>query len=454
MLLSVVIPCHRGVEDTRACIQSLVTGVWAEVPEACLEILVVDNASGDDTAHLGREFPQVRVLPQPQNLGFAGGVNRGLAAARGSHLVVLNNDTLAAPELLARLLGPLLQDDGIGITAPVSNHVKGPARLDIGAAVGLHAGSRAELERTLSDFAGGKVQDVDTLAGLCLMFSRETWQQVGGFDEGFGLGNYEDDDFCLRARLLGHRLVIVRDAFLHHHGHRTFDALGVDYKACMHEQAAVFRRKWQQDAAGRVLVALLDGDLAAAARAAPAGLAQHPEWPDGHFVLGRWHAHEERHDVAIQHLRQFVARCPRHTEAQVLLAFELMQAGDESAGAEHLARTMRDCYFSETAVAEVLGLRGRWLLQQQRPAEAEAPLLEALELRPDVGILNLLGICQWQQRRYQEALTTLARCAVEHPDDPAAGENLGKALSMLEASGVDVGDLRARVAALSAVGDG
>ncbi|MHC4512903.1 MAG: glycosyltransferase [Planctomycetota bacterium] len=454
MLVSVIIPCHRGVRDTRACVGSLLAQTAAG-PDLALEILVVDNGSDDGTADLDQEFSQVQVLRLPSNLGFAGGVNRGLTAARGSYLVVLNNDTLAAPNLVARLLRPLLQDDSIGITAPVSNHVKGPARLDVGAAVGLDTNSRAELERTLADFARGKIQDVDTLAGLCLMFSRETWQRIGAFDESFGLGNYEDDDFCLRARLLGYRLVIVRDAFLHHHGHRTFDALGVDYKAAMHEQAVLFDHKWRRDPAGRVVLSLLDDDLGAAARAAPAGLAQHPAWPDGHLVLARWHARQEQHDDAIPHLHGFLARCPRHTDGQVLLAFQLVLAGDERAGNERLAQAMQDCYFSETTTADVLSLRGRWLLQQQRATEAEAALLAALELQPDnAGILSLVGVCQWQLGRYQEGLTTLARCAVESPGDPAVGENLEKALSMLESGGVDVDGLRARVAALSAVGDG
>jgi GT2 family glycosyltransferase len=452
MLLSVVIPCHGGVQDTCACIESLLAQA-DQAPDLAIEILVVDNASSDGTAGLGQEFPKVRVLEQAQNLGFAGGVNRGLQEARGDHLVVLNNDTLAAPHLLSRLLRPLLVDQGIGITAPVSNHVKGPARLAVGPTVGVEAQSRTELERTLTEFAGGKVQDVDTLAGLCLMFSRQTWQQIGPFDERFGLGNYEDDDFCLRARLLGLRLVIVRDAFLHHHGHRTFDALGIDYRAAMHERKDLFRAKWQQDPAGRAVLALLEGDIEAAAQAAPSGLVSHPEWPDGHLVLARWHAQAGHHEEAIRYLRTFLSRCPQHTDAQVMLAFQLTLGGDENAGNACLARAMTECYFSDTTTADVLGLRARWLMHQRRPAEAEELLLAALELQPEnADLLSVLGVCQWHLGQRQESLTTLARCAVEHPGHRSAGEHLEKLLSALEAEGVDVSGLRAKVAALSTVG--
>ncbi len=185
------------------------------------------------------------------------------------------------------------------------------------------------------------------------------------------------------------------------------------------------------------------------------GLALHPAWPDGHLVLARWQAQSERHDEAIQHLRRFLSCCPRHTDAQVMLAFQLTLGGDEAAGNTHLAQTMADCYFSDTATADVLSLRGRWLMQQQRPAEAEEQLRAALELQPkNADILSALGVCQWHLGRRQESLTTLACCAVQHPDNRAAGENLEKALAVLESGGVDVSGLRAKVAALSAVGDG
>jgi len=399
MLVSVVIPCHRGVQDTRACIESLLAQAL-QGSSLALEILVVDNASGDETAHLDCEYPQVRVLGQTANLGFAGGVNKGLAAAEGSYLMVLNNDTLAAPHLLVRLLRPLLQDDRIGITAPVSNYVKGEARLEVAGEVGLVAESRVALEGALCEFAGGKIQDVDSLSGLCMMFSREAWQRVGPFDERFVPGNFEDDDFSLRARLLGYRLVIVRDAFLHHHGHRTFRALGMDYRAALLEQQTLFRDKWRRDPAGRTLLCLLDGNLEAAAQAAFLGLASHPAWPDGDLVLAQWHAQANRHHEAIHHLRRFVSRCPRHTTAQVMLAFQLLLCGDEAAGNARLAQAAADCYFSDRAAAEVLSLRGRWLLRQQRPAAAAELLQAALDFDPgNTDLHSVLAVCQQHLER-------------------------------------------------------
>ena len=213
MELSVVIPCHGGVEDTRACLRALATQEGA--PE--MEVLVVDNASGDGTERLEEEFQGVRVLGLERNLGFAGGVNVGLRAARGRWLMVLSNDTMAAPHMVRRLLDGLRSDGRIGMAGPVSNRVKGPARVRVGT-VGESEAERLELEALLGERCCGQLEDVETLAGLCLFFARGLLDRVGLFDEGFGPGNFEDDDFSLRVRLTGRRLVIVRDAFLYHRG--------------------------------------------------------------------------------------------------------------------------------------------------------------------------------------------------------------------------------------------
>src|SRR5436190_18086827 len=95
MRCSVVIPCHNGADLTRACIASLLH----QDGGAPAEILIVDNGSTDATARLASLGLPVRVLEQGRNLGFAGGVNAGIRAASQPLVLVLNNDTQAAPDL-------------------------------------------------------------------------------------------------------------------------------------------------------------------------------------------------------------------------------------------------------------------------------------------------------------------------------------------------------------------
>ena len=477
MELSVVIPCHGGVEDTRACLRAL--AVQEGAPE--MEVLVVDNASADGTAELGDEFDGVRVLPQDRNLGFAGGVNVGLAAARGEWLMVLNNDTMAAPHMVGRLLGALRGDGRIGLVGPVSNFVKGLAQVKVGG-LGETGEGREELERVLGDTCSGKLQDIETLAGLCLVFHRRLLEQVGGFDERFGRGNFEDDEFCLRVRLLGHRIVIVRDAFLHHHGTRTFLALGLDYATELRDRKEIFRRRWLGDPAGAALLAWHGGGTQAAAWARQA-LGVRPAWPDAHLILARDAADFGRPAQAIEHLRSYLTCCPLHTEAATLLAFQTLALGNRREGVSRLVWALENCYLSPEDTASVLLQYGLWCLGEGMDSEAEQALADASALEPENGILHNawgvvllqtgqldaavsrleralglgcleahtnLGICRWRMGDPVGSLTHLLEAVRRNPGDPGSVANLDRALEACRAAGIHTEKLTRGVERLTA----
>ncbi|MGC1513853.1 MAG: glycosyltransferase, partial [Acidimicrobiales bacterium] len=84
-----------------------------------------------------------------------------------------------------------------------------------------------------------------------LAVRRSTFESIGGFDEGFGIGGYEDDDLCARIRESGQRLLITHGSFVHHHGHRTFDANGLDWHAIQQENAQLFHAKRGAEAESR-----------------------------------------------------------------------------------------------------------------------------------------------------------------------------------------------------------
>ena len=90
--------------------------------------------------------------------------------------------------------------------------------------------------------------DTDRLVGFCLLIRREVIDRIGLLDERFGIGNFEDDDFCRRALHAGYRSVIAVDAFLHHFGGRTFLASGIDFAALMTENRQKFEEKWNDNA--------------------------------------------------------------------------------------------------------------------------------------------------------------------------------------------------------------
>lgn len=387
MSISVIIPCHNGIEDTRACLRSL-----RDQLEPSLEVLLVDNGSQDGSHRLDREFPGLRVLRQGRNLGFAGGINQGLRAAKGECLLILNNDTLVGERMIPRLRAALDSDPSIAIAAPVSNHVKGTAQIAAGSA-GLDAATRREIEDLLDHYYGGYLQDRCSLSGLCLMFRPALLDQIGLFDERFGTGNFEDDDFCLRARLQGHRLIIVRNAFLHHHGHRTFVALGIDYSASLDQRERIFADKWSKLAAGRVILAQIKNDPELAAKESRLALEESPLWPDAHLNLARHELNHDDYAAAKSHLSSFLDRCPNHGEALLMRACATIGLGQESDGLRLFAEILESEPLSEQEHAVGLTFLARILIKRGKAADAVPYLEVVLELAPEQAEAhNLLGI--------------------------------------------------------------
>ena len=219
-----------GISDTKAvCGLMLNWNRWAATV-ACLEsllvqtvplveIIVVDNGSDDDSVEqIRRRFPQVIVLETHRNLGFSAGCNVGLERALAlnyDYVLLVNNDTVLAPEALACLLREACLD--VGILSPKIFYASEPDRIwSIGG--GCHP---LTLEKTddargqLDDSQRYKTCEREYLVGCGMLISLNALREVGLFDTRFFL-YYEDSDLSLRFRQAGFRLVMVGDAHMWH----------------------------------------------------------------------------------------------------------------------------------------------------------------------------------------------------------------------------------------------
>lgn len=237
--VSIVIPVHNAVQYTAACIAS----IDRHTPQTH-EVVLVDNGSTDATAEWFARRDEGVLIRNPHNLGFAAAVNQGMAAAEGDTVVILNNDTLVTHDWLGGLLRGFTRDPAIGITAPVSNYVTGSQLVNT---VDYTDAPSEELE----EFARARARQfvdsgfgVERLAGLCMAISRSVIESIGGFDTAFQVGNFEDDDYSVRARLAGFRLWVASDSYIHHFGGRTFDLLDEAYHELLGENAVRFMDKW------------------------------------------------------------------------------------------------------------------------------------------------------------------------------------------------------------------
>ncbi len=261
--ISIVIPAFNQLEYCRQCIQSLVAHTARPY-----RLILVDNGSTDGVSELFDSIPGAVVVHSDVNRGFAGGVNLGLEHAEG-HVVLLNSDTLVPAGWLEVLERALLRADDVGLVGPMSNCVSGAQHipgLDFTSfeAINAYAAKRARDH-------DNQYQEVDRLVGFCLLIREEARDAVGGFDESFGIGNFEDDDYCLRARQAGYRLHIANDAFVFHYGGRTFIGMGVvggRWDALMQANMRTFVRKWDLEPPERVEAVQESQRLNARARAA------------------------------------------------------------------------------------------------------------------------------------------------------------------------------------------
>lgn len=190
---SVIIPVWNGASVVGRCLDALLA---TAAPDP-LDIVCVDNASTDGSARLIAErCPGVRLIREPVNLGFAGGVNAGLAVAEGGLLVLLNQDCIVRPGCLPVLRAAAAEAPGIvGCTV---YHADGSvdhrgARMSRPLAYGQHLTNPSTLQ----------VQPVDYVTGAALAITRAAWESTGPLDDGFFPAYYEEVDYCYRARRRG-----------------------------------------------------------------------------------------------------------------------------------------------------------------------------------------------------------------------------------------------------------
>lgn len=222
--ISAIIPHAGGRDILRDCLKSL-----SRTTDVKLQVIVVDNSTisdiDDDTLSI---IPSVQILRYECKLGFAGACNRGVDAADGDYVFLLNNDAIVQPDSISKLAKKLADNPLTGACQPKILSLVKPGYFDYSSAAG------GELDRFGYPFARGRVfgnieqdvgqydddRDVFWGAGAALMIRRELYLQAGGLEEPF-FAHMEEIDLLWRIHLMGYNVVAVSGAVVLHRGAMT-----------------------------------------------------------------------------------------------------------------------------------------------------------------------------------------------------------------------------------------
>jgi len=243
--VSIIILTYNGVEYTKQFYDSLI-----ESTDLNYELIIIDNSSTDGTKEyiqsISLNNKNVKAIFNDDNLGFPVAVNQGIQTTQSKYILIANNDIILTKGWLKRLIQVAESDRRIGIVGPISNEVSGvqkdkEAKYKTIEEMHLYADSIKEKNKN-------KTFHFPRVAFLCTLIKRDVINNIGGLDERFSPGNYEDDDFCLRAQLAGYKTVIAQDVFIHHYGSKSFKAAGEkQYGKRLKTNREIFVNKWGAD---------------------------------------------------------------------------------------------------------------------------------------------------------------------------------------------------------------
>ncbi|BBH18684.1 glycosyl transferase [Paenibacillus baekrokdamisoli] len=241
---SIILPSYNGLELLQQSIGAI--RMYTNEQETPYELIVVDNGSNDGSCEWCR-IEGITFISMPTNSGFPRACNKGMRLAAGDSLLLLNNDVTVTHGWLSELTETLFSQAEIGLVGPVTNHASGKQQ------VSYPFSSLQEFHRMAAEVRS-KVElasePVMRLIGFCLLIKREVYERIGELDERFTPGHYEDDDYCLRARMQGYSLQMCTNVFVHHEGSVSFKRSNPEeVQQLIERNRQQFITKWQIDPA-------------------------------------------------------------------------------------------------------------------------------------------------------------------------------------------------------------
>ncbi|MCM8779643.1 MAG: glycosyltransferase family 2 protein [Candidatus Omnitrophica bacterium] len=198
MSCDIIMPVWKQLQLTQECVDSVIRHTILPY-----RFIIIDNGNGlQEKEYLDKlaqnNKTKVMLIRNAQNLGFVKAVNQGLRASNADYVCLLNNDTKVEEGWLEELIDVAENNPRIGIVTPVSG-VRGKNKP-----------------------SKGRWIEIGFATGFCMLIKKEVVQKIGLLDESYGMGYWEDTDYCQRAKNAGYICALAKDCYVYHHTHKTF----------------------------------------------------------------------------------------------------------------------------------------------------------------------------------------------------------------------------------------
>lgn len=235
---TILILTHNGWEYTKQCIDSI-----KKKTRAPYKILVIDNASTDETVKELRKDTTLCHIENSHNLGFPAGFNVGLMLVDTPWFVICNSDVVVTPNWLHHMIKHIELEKDLVILGPRSNYVSGPQMIkDVPYKNDMELDQYA---KTLDKPQERGINYYPRIVFFFTLFKIRALKEIGVLDEIFGMGNFEDDDYCMRAKIKKLKTAYDNTIFIHHYGSKGFKEDAAAYADLLKKNAQIFMKKWK-----------------------------------------------------------------------------------------------------------------------------------------------------------------------------------------------------------------
>lgn len=241
-IVSILIPVYGKVEYTLACLKSIADNL----PKTSFEVLVLDDRSPDDSVQLLQKIRNLKVIVNPQNLGFLRSCNHGAVQAQGKYFYLLNNDTQVTAGWLDALIETFEHFPNTGLVG--SKLIFPDGRLQEAGGIIWQDGSAWNFGRFQDPLLPvyNYAREVDYCSGASIMLTAALFNELGGFDEHYAPAYAEDSDLALKVRDRGYRVIYQpMSAVIHYEGVTSGTDTTQGVKAYQIENAQKLYQRWR-----------------------------------------------------------------------------------------------------------------------------------------------------------------------------------------------------------------